>query len=109
MKFFIVFVIFFATYTLINCSSLKTYQQRKAELKKDLQANAGFFSSSSSSEERKRLRRMGYRQYCAYYPRKYICRNPDRYGYQQGYPYRYGYPYYYTTAPPFPFNLFGKK
>lgn len=107
MKYLLIFVIFSVTYALIQCASLKTYEQRKAELTKDIQANADFFSSSSSSEERRKLRRMGYRQYCAYYPRKYVCRNPQRYGYP--YRYGYGYPYYYTTAPPFPFNLFGKK
>lgn len=104
MKFQLIFLLIF----IVSCSAIKNFEQRKAQLTKELNKEIGNIYSRSSweSREKRKMRRMGYDQYCAYYPNRYPCRRQNQYRD----PYRYPYYYYQTTtALPFPFNLFGKK
>lgn len=109
MKFLILF-----SFIIFVINATTTFDQNKAELIRILNQDAKFHSSSSESRERRRIRRLGYYEYCLRFRNRYACRNnQNRYRnrYDESYPYRnpYYYNYYYTTTPPFPFNLFGRK
>lgn len=100
------------SFTVLLCASALNLEQRKAKLVKDLSSNTDHHHSHSHSWERRRNRywyagRYRYRPYQRYpYRRPYNDYDYNDYGGRQ---YNQQPPQVFTTAPPFPFNLFGKK
>jgi hypothetical protein len=109
MKFFVLFCII-----IIVKASVLNFKERKAELMKDLNSNKDHHHSHSHSWERRRNRywyagRYRYRPYPSY--RRYPPYNDYDYDYGGGRQYNQqpmqAPQQVFTTAPPFPFNLFG--